>query len=347
MIQRYRTPPGYRDTPFIYVFDPFTLIGNSNYPFSTSGIYQVCTALIFNQAVSLLYGERFILRRMGYSFMIVGPSLPSDQPGGIKLRDGKNLDRFSGFRPLTASDFTPNDQQVQNCNLPICPEIEYPVRSQMNFDLDLLKIRYSAQDGVNYGGPVPLSQLIFQGVRRFPNQAPDNRLLQDGWEERPYIYPIDINVNWFYWAGGVQANGQSPPVRFTIGITDWDFLLMDVRVLNDAIDGMAEGVQATDEVARITLYDWAQVALSNLPVNLHAMNSADTAGFTGAEGTPQPPGIGIGGTAGAGAQCPPLLYPNRSNIQFDITSMIQTAHMPSGGQTITIQFIGRRRWPKS
>jgi hypothetical protein len=344
MIQPYTTPAGFRDTPFIYVFDPWTL--TSGYPFSTVGIYQVCTQQIFNQAVALQYGERFILRRVNPSFMVIGPNLVSDAPGGLKLRSARNIDRFSGARPIAASDFD-GTGNIMNCSLPICPEEEYPERSQMNFDLWGTKLRYSALDATSFASPVPLSQLLFQGVRRYPYQSPDNRLLPGGWKQQPYVYPIDITIDWYYWQGGVEANGQSPPVQFTIPISDWDFELLDIRVLGDFYNPPPQDDPlATVELAQMTLFDWAQVALSSAPVNLHAINSADTGGFTGA-GTPQPPGLGIGGTAGAGAQCPPLLYPNRSNITFSIVSLIQAGHMPTGGATITIQFVGRRRWPRT
>ena len=335
MNQIYRTPPGYRDTPFIYVYDPFVLDGP--YPFTDSAdlIYRVSTSSIQNQSVALQYGEQFILRRVDPSFMVIGPLFPSDLPGGLKLRDDRARDRFSAWRPLTATDWDIRLQPM-NCSLPICPESLYGVRSQMAFDMQGVRLRFNSEVPSAQPNTVPLSQLLFQGVRRYPWNAPDNRLLADGWEERPYIYPIDIPIDWFYWDGGLAVNGRSQPRRFNIQITDWDFLLLDIRTPNDFIPG-GEGNDGIVECARMTLYDYAQNALSSAPVNLHAMNSADDAGAQGG---------GIGGTAGAGALCPPVLYPNRSTIQFDITSMLEVDVAPAG-TTITLQFVGRRRWPRN
>jgi len=332
----YVTPPGFRDTPFIYVFDPNTLASAYTFAPDISNTYEVTTAAMLNQSVGLQYGEQFILRRINPSFCVIGPLIPADAPGGLKLRDAKRLDRFSSARPLIPTDYDLLGLPM-NSSLPICPELLYPVRGAINFDLYGARLRYNVSTPNVDANAVPLSQILFQGVRRYPYAAADNRLLAQGWSERSYIYPVDIDVDWWYWQNGLKANGQSPPQRFTVPISDWDFLLEDIRIVNDYIPGhpSVSPVPAVPEVARIVLYDWAQNALMQEPVNLNAINSANTGGFTG---------TGIGGTAGAGAQCPPLLYPNRSSIQFDITSMLNKTATPVS-HTITIQFVGRRRWP--
>jgi hypothetical protein len=294
-------------------------------------VYLACAAPIINQSQPIEYGERFVLRRVDPSFLAIGPQDPSEAPGGLKLRNARNLDRFSGIRPLQTTN-TDILGLPMNSSFPICPELIYPVRGGIVFDLYGVKLRYNALVPTAQADSVPLSQLLFQGVRRFPFNAPDNRPLPDGWEERPYIYPFTTLVDWPYWSGGLAANGQNAPRHFTIPISDWDFELLDIRILNDSSPAAASGPHATVEVARMTLYDWSQTALSSAPVNLHAINSAETAGF--------------GQPAGAGAQCPPLLYPNRSSIQFDLVSMLQAVDNPHGTE-ITIQFVGRRRWPRA
>jgi len=337
----YTTPPGFRDTPFIYVYDPWPLVDAS---WTDTGDFVSTGKAFQNLNLATLYGEQFILRRVNPSFMTIGPVAVTDPPGGFRMRDARNRDRFSGPRPLIATDlsFLGN---VMNCSLPILPEMLYPVRGQINFDL------FGVGLARNYTGvnAVPLSQLLFQGVRRFPYGAPDNRLLAAGWEQRPYCYPIDINIDWLYWSGGIPANGQNPPVRFTIPISDWDFELLEIRTIRDGTSAVEGGTDS--ECAQIVLYDWAQVALMSAPVNLHAINSADNSGLTDLAGSiyadgyidQTAPGGGIGGTAGAGALCPPLLYPNRSSIIFDLWSMLDVNGPAS--HTITIQFVGRRRWP--
>lgn len=354
MIRPYVTPPGFRDTPYIYVFDPNAL--RNVYSFAADGdnLYEATTAQMQNLSQPIQQGETFLLRRVNPSFFPIGPLVPADGPGGLKMRDAIRQDRFSAQRPLSPTDYSP-DGTPMNFSLPIIPEAAYPPRGSINFDLYGARLRYNAATPNVDANTVPISQLLFQGVRRYPYNAPDNRPLPAGWEERPYIYPIDILVNWPYWAGGVVANGESPPHRFTIPISDWDFELLDIRVLRDYATG-TPGPNPTNtvEVARITLYDWALNALSSAPVNLNAINSANTAGFSN----------GVGGTAGAGALCPPVLYPNRSNIQFDLVSLLNPANTPVSefelreggllkdppppgtGVVITIQFIGRRRWPQ-
>jgi hypothetical protein len=331
-IAEYQTPPGYRDTPFIYVFDPNTL--TNLFPFTADANNQlVCIQPISNQSVRLLYGEQFILRRVDPSFLSIGPQLVSDPPGGLKLRDALSRDRFSDYRPLTATSYD-NTGYPMNSDLPIAPELAWPPNSQIVFGLSGIKLRYNQSVPATDANTVPLSQLLFQGVRRFPSQAPDNRILRQGWEERYYAYPLSIAINWPYWQGGLAANGRSAPVRYYVNVQNWDFELLEVRTYFDAIPHTCHHPGAP-EVAQVILYDWSLTALMNAPVNLNAINSAVNVSPLGGMYAP-------GMFAGSGALCPSIIYPNRSNITLDVYSMLNQNNIPS--QTLTIVFVGRRRW---
>jgi hypothetical protein len=328
----YQTPAGYRDTPFIYVYDPNTL--RNLFPFVADGNDQlVCTQPVTNQSVRLLYGEQFILRRVNPSFLSIGPQLVSDPPGGLKLRDALNRDRFSDPRPLTATSFDITGYPM-NCDLPMAPEMAWPVNSQMLFSLYGIKLRFNQQVPATDPNTVPLSQLLFQGVRRFLNPAPDNRPLQKGWEERYYVYPLPITIDWPYWQGGLAANGQSEPKRFYVNVQNWDFELLEIRSYFNFSPVICSGF-AAPECARVVLYDWSLTALMNAPVNLNAINSVLNMSPTGGLYAP-------GVFAGSGALCPSIIYPNRSNIAVDVYSMLNRNNVAS--HTILMLFIGRRRW---
>jgi len=314
------------------VYDPNVLTGVST--FTADGNNQLVSTQGFqNLSVRLLYGEQFLLRRVNPSFLSVGPQLVSDPPGGLKLRDALTRDRFSNPRPLTATAYDITGYPM-NCDLPIGPEMQWPTNSQILFDLYGLKLRYNVQVPGADPNTVPLSQLLFQGVRRFPNPAPDNRILRQGWEHRYYVYPLVIPINWTYWKGGLAPNGQSQPVRFTVNIQNWDFELLEIRTYNDFIPHGCSTLAAV-ECARVILYDWSLTALMNAPVNLNAINSVLTTAPQGGMYAP-------GNFAGSGAICPSLLYPNRSNITLDVYSMLNQDNKLTN--SITILFVGRRRW---
>lgn len=331
----YETPKGYRDTPFIYVFDPNPLTGT--YPFVADAHNQlVYTGEVNQLAINLKYGEQFILRRVIASFLSVGPQLVSDPSGGIKLRNALNIDRSSNPRALTATALDILGYPLA-CSLPVGPELLYPVRGAIGFDLQGLKLRYNFQVPGTDPNTVPLSQLLFQGVRRFPISGPDNRLLQPGYQERMYYIPLTVNINWWYWQNGLAADGIAPFQRFNVQLTTGDFELLEIRTYNDNIGagGCGGGTNPTVDLAKIMLYDYAGVAMMSAPVNLSAINSALSSGPHGGP-------FSSGGAAGAGAFCPPILYPNRSTIQVDVYSLLNK-HDVSVGHNITIVFVGRRR----
>ena len=335
----YQTLAGYRDTPYVYVYDPNVLTNLA--PVTADGNNQlVCTQPFVSQSVRFTAGEQFLLRRINPSFLSVGPQNVSDPPGGLRLRDAMNRDSMSDYRPLTATSFDITGYPM-NCDLPVVPEMKWPSNSQILFDLNGIKLRFNQKVPAADANTVPLSQLLFQGVRRFVSPAPDNRPLPKGWQERYYAYPLTIPINWTYWNGGLKANGQNQPQRFYVSVQNWDFELCEIRTYFDEIPGVApcctfpQGSPPAPECARVILYDWSQTALMSAPVNLNAINSVLKLAPGGGQYAP-------GMFAGSGALCPTLIYPNRSNITLDVYSMLNSKQALTN--SITILFVGRRRW---
>jgi hypothetical protein len=336
----YNPPLGYRDYPFIYVYDANQL--NGPYPFTADAHNQmVSVAQMVGLSEYLNFGDLFQLRRIVASFLSIGPQFVTDPPGGMKFRDPIKREKTADYMPLTATALDLTSFPLA-CSWPVWMSDVYGIRGEIPFDLSGVKLRYNCLVPSVDANTVPISQLLFQGVRRVQSSAPDNRGLLPGWNERMDYYSIDIPFSsWWYYQNGTAASGVSPVRQFSIQITDGPFELLEIRTYNDSIaggTGCGGGTNATVECARIQLYDWSQTALMNAPVNLSAINSALNSGALNGPFAP-------GSAAGAGALCPPIVYPNRSFITFNIQSLLNVHDVGAGdSQTITIVFVGRRRW---
>jgi hypothetical protein len=336
----YNPPPGYRDYPFIYVYDPNAL--TNAYPFTADAHNQmVSTAEMVGLSEYLKFGDLFQLRRIVPSFLSIGPQLVSDPPGGMKFKDQIKRAKTAGYMPLTATALDIVGGLLA-ASWPVWMDDVYGILGEIPFDLSGVKLRYNCKVPGTDPNTVPISQLLFQGVRRVQSAVPDNRSLQPGWNERMDYYSIDIPFSsWWYYQNGTAASGVAPVRQFTIQVTDGPFELLEIRTYDNAIaagGGCGPGTDATVECARIQLYDWSQTALMDAPVNLSAINSALNAGPLNGPFAP-------GAAAGSGALCPPIVYPNRSFITFNIQSLLNVHDVPAGHtHIITIVFVGRRRW---
>ncbi len=216
----YVPPEGYHDVPYSYVYPASAFVRNGVTGTSFTGT-------IANQALVLNGGEcSFQLRRIICSACSISPlGNPATLPYGFQLRNSNNANRYNNYRPFS------------NGILPIVPEIGYPYASQISFDMyGLGAFGWNYQPGgVPTANSVPLGQVIFEGVRRYPFNASDKHTMQGaGYKDQVYTYLLTVPVDWYYYNDGLTAaSGLSPLHRFYVPIENGDFELKSISVLGD------------------------------------------------------------------------------------------------------------------
>ncbi len=309
MIAEYNPPVGYYDTPYWQTFDIAALAATVANAGAT--LFQANVIPVSGRA------EFFILRQLIFSGF---------SATGIRIYDALSRAASNDLRGISGGAGTQGNQD--NCPiLPICPEKAYPRSSNIRFDIQNITPQANGT-GIN---AVPLARLYFRGVQRRLGADPQPRAL-NGRSEESYTYRLDINVNWFYFNGGLAANGVSGNQRFLIPITGWDFELLDVGVVGDEWQVPSPTNGGT---ARMLLYDYQYTPMSGQPLGLGAFNQLNQLqNNTTQTGPPQ----------GNGSICPSLIYPDQSVIQFDIQSLLSPTDIASN--TITLLFHGKRRYRK-
>lgn len=187
----YKTPEGFVDDPFIYVFDGAGL---------TDGVNAL------NLAQPILLRDDFILRR------IVG--VRGLTTTGFLYRSPTGSERSS-------APFVPGN------NYGVAPELLYPGESQIGFDL-ITVARAAIACGAD---PILAAARIgFQGVRRrraLASFAVGHFESAYRYYEIPFSYSFPLSVDWFHYV--VAPNTES--VRsFGLLISNYDFELQTIRV---------------------------------------------------------------------------------------------------------------------
>ena len=235
------------------------------------------------------------------------------------LRSVVGMDSVAGsWRYYNASDSEAMSNLTNsNVRWPVGPEKSFPAHSQIKFDLGVVA-RATNADG-NF-----ISRIGWQGVKRFGKG-------QTGWTdyqteyqyyESPWEYPIDINVNFF-------ADSGAAPRRFDVQIENYDFELNRIAISETTGGGSA--VLPADPFL-VELFD----------ASGYNVLSADA--VTGGPAPMSPRWINWkqGGGFHSSFPTPTLVYPIRSTIRFDITSLINAA---GGARTFQFVFGGVSRRP--
>lgn len=232
-LEPYRTPEGYTDFPFTYVFDGTGL---------TDGITQ-------NNLSKPMQGDSdFILRQM------IGADSVVDTPangGKIMLYNGSQSKAFSS--PIIAPK-----------NFPMVPERKYKYNEQIAFDL----IQTLRAFNVCGGTPIFTSFIGFRGVKRFHgNPGYRTGVTPYAWREVPQTYQIDVTVNFNHFASGTNVN---PPQRFVVPLDNYDFELFQINVSQPGTflaggKGNTSAVGLTTNDFAVMLYDAQGHQLSDLP----------------------------------------------------------------------------------
>jgi hypothetical protein len=186
----YRTPDGFADYPFIYVFDGSGL---------TDGTSPQRLAVPMQGGAE----ESFLLRR------IVGLPQVAQQ---MLLYNESQSASFSALERLPQ-------------NYTVVPEKKYQAPSVIPFDLGTVA-RASIACGAQ---PIFLSFIGFQGVRRKPKPRGVSPLDSNYvYYERPWTYQFTLTLNWRRYVS--LPGPVEPPRRFSILIPNYDFELNWISV---------------------------------------------------------------------------------------------------------------------
>ncbi len=295
----YQTPPGFADHPYIYVFDPITIPHLTLTPASN----------VFNLSVPLEAYSELLVRRLSGLETIAQK---------IQVRDKIQTPWF--LNPIAFK----YDKAV-------IPERSYPSAGTISFDLYNIAQRFNTngEGGLN----VPVSQILWQGIRRYESSGDPliHRKSNYDWRAKEYTYVMPITVDWKYWVDPTSAtSGQQPPRKFSLEILNYDFDLYNLSIYRPDNNTWSNGN------LKVLLYDGSEHQLSGQPV-IDYMYSSDGESISGANATKS-------FTNGA-FPCPPVLYRVGSQIQFEVTSLLTDVVGPPP-ITFVFEFSGIQRLPK-
>lgn len=270
----YQAPVGYFDQPFIYVYDADNPPNGAALPNGQDR--RFCNIKTFT-------GSDFLLRRVAGIDRVCT---------NFQLRDVLSRLIFDSPVRTTFRDFV------------TIPEMLWAGGTGISFDL--LDVQKTLKTSGLF--TVPLSQIVFQGVRRFKGyrRPPSYPYWEDEW-----VYEIDISIDWI---------PTDAPRRFAIEIKDNDFELLRITESIGTLGGAAPGVT---QACKLQLYDQVNEQVFSAPViDDLLMDNATTY-------------LGIGPVPG-------IVYRIGQAIRFDVSSLILTPDLPT---PIQLCFHGIRRRP--
>jgi hypothetical protein len=203
---------------------------------------------------------------------------------------------------------------------PMLPEHSYSKGIDISFDLSLI-----SKTGQPYG------KLIFQGVKRFAGDYTNPRPSLYDYTEQPYSWlpvtnvPGQGNAPFLLIPGGVGTI-----LKYNLPIENYDFELLEIRAANVTTGLPCSGVFAM----RVWDPDFPPRLLMDSPIlDRYLINNAD--GATQADLI-----ANVTTRVPATFPVPSMLYPLKSLLQIEITSMVAQATL------VQIEFRGIQRIPK-
>lgn len=289
-----RTPPGFGDQFYIYTYQP-----------SANGLTN-------GNSYSLIPIEiqdaDFILRAYSGFDSVLTSGAPRSGNGSVQIYDKLRLGRFQ-IPTIIPGNFRTGQS--------VTPELVYPINSALRFDITNLSLSVASAGGNN----VPIDQLAFYGVRRFPGAKSDPEPSLYKFYEKEYDIPFSTTLT----TNGI-ATGPGSPAQFTLPIQDFDFELRRIEGGKQLGAAQPTTLSPTAPEFAMNLYDSHWVRRSNALVNSNRLIH-----FSLSASNPQNT-----------CPSPGILYPINSVIRFDIASLIPlTATLP----TIFLTFKGVRRIP--
>lgn len=191
----YKTPVGFGDTFYQYVFD-------------TQGQGFSNGSTLLQVGPQVIDGD-FLLRFWSGLSTIAQ---------GLKIYDWQSRARSSDYMTLgtSANPFA---------NMVVVPEIFYPDASYIRMDLQTVALVLA---GIGAGGlNVYRSQMVFSGVKRRPRVTSDPVPSAYKYYEKPYDIPYTLSINQYATDSGGALN---PPTQIKIQVQDFDFELRRVEL---------------------------------------------------------------------------------------------------------------------
>jgi hypothetical protein len=277
---------GYYDLPYIYTYDADSLTDGQNY---------------LDVALPMTDNADFIFRR------VAGVRNVVDTPpngGRWQWRDSKRQER-------TDSPYQPLQEEL------IIPEVMFHYGTELSLDLYSV-LRANRAYAVPGSVPNYLSQLVFQGVKRFWGGNPVET--QYRYRSQNYIITQDILLDWTGRIAPAYVQPESPR-QFTVQVDDFDFNLQAIGLFIQT--ALMAAPQVSDGLCKILLYGPRQEQLSLAPV-LDSYLCAHNGGYNNV------------------FPAPSMVYPAGSVIRLDLASLLLDTEVPA---TLTINLIGERRIP--
>lgn len=294
----YQPPVGFVDETYTFVYDAFAnnLVDGNTY---------------LNQTVYIPGGYDFVLRR------IVGIDSVLATSGQFQWR-GSNQENTSSA-PITCGTAL-RDQLI-------VPEVFFPQTSQIAFDLYNVSKRFGFGNAA--GAKVFQAQIGFQGVRRRrvgPMPTPGK------FKRVPFILTLPVNT--YAQASvtsagggatfGAQSVGNDISVNLTVSNYDIEIHMIQCIDTNFAAAIGAGVIPSGMNWFALIPYNAARTALSSAYVLSQFISDGVPFGQSsvGAVGEAQDEVLVSKTLYGVGAVVPPLIYPQETQVKFDLVSLL-------------------------
>jgi hypothetical protein len=305
----YRVPDGRVDAPYCYIYDASALTDSTA---NNSSNQLGLVTLLDNDS-------EFQLRRVaGMNLCLAAPGALAGVTGAWNAYD-KSGDLFfqSEIQPGTMPAGLGGGQSG---SWPVLPEKQYLSGNHLRFQLYGILRNFTADTTPTSNRNIYNSQIGFWGTRRFAKSNFYTYRTKYEYHELPYTYQFGLGLNWAHWANSAGAGIANSARKFQVPVLEVDFELCGINVTY--IDGTP--VLTNDFQFQLYAPD-GYTLLSSDPMNL--------AFFNGVPGKANNTSYQYGSPV---YPTPTLVYPVKSNIKFEITSML-----PYGTQqSYVINFVG-------
>jgi|SRR5579863_1300839 len=286
----YHVPDGRIDAPYCYIYDASVLADSiANTPANNLGL-----------AVQTDNDSDFLLRRVvGMNLVVAAPGALAGVTGAWNARDRSKI-------PFFQSEVQPGTMPAslgggQSGNWPVLPEKEYLAANQITFDLYGVLRNFTADTTNILTRRIYNSQIGFWGSRRFHKGGFYVHNTPYRYHELPFTYQFGFGMNWGHWINAAGAGILNNPRKFVVPVQEVDFELCSITVT------YSNGLPVTTNDFQLHLYGPdGFTLLSSAPMNLPFFNAVPG---NYQYGSPVYP-------------VPPLVYALKTNIKFEITSML-------------------------